>query len=124
MGTFPWTLSSWKISDVSRAIIVVPVQPLTLLVGENSTGKTSSWRRCRRSATSIQHEEKPDFNRAPFQLGAFNEIANYRGGKAGRAKFFSLGVSLNRVGFSFRFYNEFAQPGLRDFAFEIGGRHF
>ena len=67
----------------------------------------------------IQHEEKPDFNRAPFQLGAFNEIANYRGGKARRAEFFSLGVSLNRVGFSFRFYNEFAQPGLRDLAFDL-----
>lgn len=66
------------------------VKPLTVLVGENSSGKTTL-------LSALFVALQPDFptadafNRAPFELGSFDTIATYRGGKYGRAPFFSIG---------------------------------
>ena len=71
----------------------------------------------------VQHEKRPDFNREPFQLGAFNEIANVRGKKTIRAECFSLGIIVNSVTISFHFFNKSAQPSLRDVEIKLpGGR--
>jgi len=73
----------------------VPLAPLTLLVGENSTGK-STFLALVRLAWDIAHGRgQLDFNEQPFLLGAFDQIANYRGGRAGRAKFFEIGLDTN-----------------------------
>ena len=51
----------------------VPIRPLTLLVGENSTGKTSFL-----AAVRAAHDRAaPDFNEPPFHLGSYDEIANH-----------------------------------------------
>ena len=71
----------------------VPLRPLTLLIGENSTGKTS-FLAAVRLASDISYSGMPiNFNDPPFQLGSFNEIAHYRGGRAGRAQTFEISVA-------------------------------
>lgn len=66
------------------------VKPVTILVGENSSGKTTL-------LSALSSALQPDFptadgfNRAPFELGSFDTIATYRGGKYGRALTFSIG---------------------------------
>jgi len=72
----------------------VPVRPLTLLVGENSTGKTS-FLAAVRTLYMWRNDGIADFNLAPFQLGAFTEIASFRGERAGRPQEFRLGFIQN-----------------------------
>ena len=66
------------------------VKPVTLVVGENSSGKTTL-------LAALAAVLQPDFptvdvlNRAPFELGSFDTIATYRGGAYGRASKFSIG---------------------------------
>src|SRR6187399_3321256 len=65
------------------------IKPLTILVGENSSGKTSLLG----SLFSVLQTDFPNadvFNRTPFELGSFDTIATYRAGKYGRASTFSL----------------------------------
>ena len=50
------------------------IAPLTLLVGENSTGKTSFLAILRALWEVAVHEVVPDFRREPYDLGAFSEI--------------------------------------------------
>ena len=70
----------------------VRLAPLTLLVGENSTGKTSFLAMVRiLSQLGNEWWTNPDFKQAPYDLGSFNEIAHYRGGRIGRAESFEVG---------------------------------
>ena len=50
------------------------IAPLTLLVGENSTGKTSFLAILRALWEVAVNEVVPDFRREPYDLGAFSEI--------------------------------------------------
>ena len=70
----------------------VPLRPLTLLIGENSTGKTSFLAAVRLASDISYSGRTIDFNERPFQLGSFNEIAHYKGGRAGRAQTFEITV--------------------------------
>ena len=65
--------------------------PLTLLVGENSTGKTSFMALIRALWDAAHQDGIPDFKEAPYDLGSFDEIAHYRGGRGGRAAEFEAG---------------------------------
>ena len=65
--------------------------PLTLLVGENSTGKTSFLALLRALWDAAYLGVAPDFKEAPYDLGSFDEIAHYRGGRGGRAQSFRAG---------------------------------
>ena len=71
----------------------VPLRPLTLLIGENSTGKTSFLAAVRLASDVFHSGLIIDFNEPPFQLGSFNEIAHYKGGRAGRAQTFEIEVT-------------------------------
>ena len=67
--------------------------PLTLLVGENSTGKTSFLAAVRAMLQVASYHEDPDFRAPPYDLGSFREIA-YRqapSGNRGGADSFGLG---------------------------------
>ena len=68
--------------------------PLTLLVGENSTGKTSFMALLRALWDAAYLGVDPDFKEAPYDLGSFDEIAHYRGGKGGRAHEFTAGFEV------------------------------
>ena len=69
--------------------------PLTLLVGENSTGKTSFLALVRILWDIAYRERLPDFKEPPYDLGTFDEIAHYRGGRGGRALSFEAGFCMS-----------------------------
>ncbi len=73
----------------------VDIRPLTLLVGENSTGKSSFLAGLRFVNELFEIGANPSFNKDPYSLGSFKDIAHYRGGKAGRADQFSFALSMN-----------------------------
>ncbi len=75
------------------------MRPITLLVGENSTGK-STFLAC----FSVLHQmlrpfaitRSPfDFNQEPFSMGSFRDIVRSRQGPTGRINEFKLGISLS-----------------------------
>ncbi len=77
------------------------LRPITVLVGENSTGK-STFLAC----FSVIHQMmsrfplsvggSPDFNQEPFSMGSFRDIVRSRLGPKGRINEFKLGVKLAR----------------------------
>ena len=66
--------------------------PLTLLVGENSTGKTSFLAAVRAICDVAFRQREPDFREDPFDLGSFPEIVHTRGGRGKAAEAFEIGV--------------------------------
>lgn len=74
----------------------VPLAPLTLLVGDNSTGKTSFLAMIR----ALWHllSDVPHFTDEPYDLGSFDDIAHYRGGRGGRADSFCAGIDFRAPG--------------------------
>ncbi|MBI3824330.1 MAG: AAA family ATPase [Planctomycetes bacterium] len=68
----------------------VPLRPLTLLVGENSTGKTSFLAAAKLANEIRTVVQTPDFNQEPFLLGSYDEVVHDRG-RAKRVSFFNLG---------------------------------
>lgn len=110
----------------------IPVRPLTLLVGENSAGKTSFLAAVRYLLDLLAGEDAPSFNKDPFHLGTFQHIAHYRGGKAGRASSFILRlralVSVPRtrlpdtnVDFEVRFNNAESQATINQITISANG---
>lgn len=66
------------------------IKPLTILVGENSSGKTTILS----VIAAVLQSDFPSidsFNRSPFELGGYDTIATFRGGKYGRADNFTIG---------------------------------
>ena len=72
----------------------VPLKPITLLVGENSSGKTTFLALARIAWDLCTLRRRIDFNEDPFLLGASDQIASFRGGRGGRAKCFTIGAQL------------------------------
>ena len=64
----------------------VRIAPLTLLVGENSSGKTSFMAMIRALWDVAYGHKVPDFKEEPFDLGSFDEIAHHRGARGSRAE--------------------------------------
>jgi len=70
------------------------LRPLTLLVGENSSGKSTFLAICRIARAVAKGFETPaPFNEPPFLLGAYDQIASYKGGRP--AKSFSVGQEID-----------------------------
>lgn len=77
------------------------LRPITVLVGENSTGK-STFLAC----FSVVHQmmglydrhldDALDFNQEPFSMGSFRDIVRSRRGPDGRIDKFKLGIRLDR----------------------------
>lgn len=67
--------------------------PLTFLVGDNSTGKTSFLAAIRALFEVAAEGIEPDFRKPPYDLGGFPGIAHSRGGRGGRANSFEIGLS-------------------------------
>ena len=70
--------------------------PLTLLVGQNSTGKTSFLAMVRALWDVAYLQNVPDFKEEPYDLGSFDEIAHHRGGRGGRANAFEAGFKVSQ----------------------------
>jgi hypothetical protein len=79
------------------AIDRIELAPLTILVGENSTGKSSFLAMLRYLIESAFGGGSASFNKEPFFLGSFEQIAFNPGGQAGRSEttFFELIKRIN-----------------------------
>lgn len=88
----------------------VPLKPLTLLVGENSTGKTSFLAMI--NALIDQKTQMigiPNF-KEPYDLGSFDEIVHFPGGRGERADYFIGGCELqhrDKENVAYRFEHTF-----------------
>lgn len=69
----------------------IPIRPLTVLVGENSTGKTTFLATLAHISQPGFPSLQPSFNFPPFDLGTYDSIATFKGGRYGRADSFSVG---------------------------------
>ena len=88
------------------------LSPLTLLVGENSTGKTSFLALIRALWDLACGKQLPNFKEPPYDLGSFDDIVHRRGGRPAGGDTFSPGVgSPIRAVPSKRF----AKPGTASF---------
>ena len=67
--------------------------PLTLLVGENSTGKTSFLAMIRALWDAAYRVGVPNFKEEPYDLGTFDEIAHHRGGRGRPTNSFESGFN-------------------------------
>ncbi len=74
------------------------VAPLTLLVGENSTGKTSFMAMIRALWDVAYRNRVPDFKEKPYDLGSFDEIVYNRSDKNGRENIFEAGFDSTNIG--------------------------
>ena len=70
--------------------------PLTLLVGNNSTGKTSFLALIRALWDVAFPNLVPNFREEPFDLGTFREVAHNRGGRREQLHFFEAGFRLTK----------------------------
>ena len=66
--------------------------PLTLLLGDNSTGKTSFLAAVKAILEVASYHKDPDFRSAPYDLGSFHEIAHHpQDSRLSGAESFSIG---------------------------------
>lgn len=84
--------------------------PLTLLVGDNSTGKTSFLALLRALWDAAAGNRVPDFKEPPYDLGSFEEIAHYRGGRSGRAETFAAEIDVGEYHFAVTFGKQGTAP--------------
>ena len=84
--------------------------PLTLLVGDNSTGKSSFLAVIRALWDAGVGNRVPDFKEAPYDLGSFEEIAHHRGGPAGRPDTFEAGFDADAYHFAVTFGKQGTAP--------------
>ncbi len=97
------------------------IAPVTLLVGENSTGKTTFLALARLAWDIAIGHGRFDFNEDPFYFGSYEQIAHFRGGSRGRAKSFEIGLKVlireksrgnfPKLGSEIYFHSEFIQSG-------------
>ncbi|MCY4313783.1 MAG: AAA family ATPase [Gammaproteobacteria bacterium] len=89
--------------------------PLTVLVGENSTGKTSFLALISALWGLVHNGDVPDFKEAPYDLGSFPEIAHHEGGSAKKTQQFEADLRIcdsraSAASFSFAFEKKGAVP--------------
>lgn len=68
----------------------IPIRPLTILVGENSSGKSTALAMLSALGDPVGFPMRPQFNEAPYDLGGFRTIATLAG-EMGGADHFSIG---------------------------------
>ena len=96
------------------------LRPITLLVGENSTGKSTFLACYRIQAATLSHTGpglvQPDFNEEPFRMGSFRDIVRSRRGPQGRIDEYRLGIAFepNRAkGRILELHTTFAEQGAQ-----------
>lgn len=105
-----------------------PIAPLTFLVGENSTGKSTLLGVAKFVASAMQSPQSVSFNTPPFQFGNFKDIVSSSGRESSPTTF-TIGYSLpaltpdgrrlhdslsGNVRISFIFSSDDAQPRLTE----------
>ncbi len=105
------------------------LRPITLLVGENSTGK-STFLGCLNTIHRVldnpfYFRPDPDFNEDPFLMGSFREIVRARRGPSGKITEFKIGLgfSPSRGGnrqITLGFREQGSQPAVSSVCWEFG----
>ena len=110
------TLENYRCFGAKRTAALAP---LTLLVGPNSTGKTSFLALLRAMLDVAIRDEVPDFREATFDMGSFEEVAHRDRISNDTTDFFEAEVIFNRgsreqdvgpISFSARFESRAATP--------------
>ncbi len=71
----------------------IPLRPLTLVVGENNSGKSTLLAVISAVSQPFFPSSRPGLDEPPFDLSSYDSIASYKGGRAGRAEFFAIGLT-------------------------------
>jgi len=90
----------------------VPLAPVTILVGENSTGKSTVLALIRLAWDLALEESYPDFNEEPFLLGAYSQVAS-SSGPGGQSGKFTIGWRFENGSIEGEFVEHDGQPVLR-----------
>ena len=111
------------------------LRPITLLVGENSTGK-STFLACHRILSEVLNSPgrialQPNFNEDPFLMGSFPDIVRSRRGPKGRIDEFGIGFRVGCVEPNVddfvlwaAFSEEGSQPRLSSYRWSFTDNHF
>lgn len=101
------------------------MKPLTVLVGENSSGKSTFLALARLTSDLLTRPLNLNFNEAPFSLGSFEQIISRRRGPKGRFETFKLGGTFLSKGQKVEILSEFTrvsgQPLLSKWEASISG---
>ena len=89
----------------------IPIRPITILVGENSSGKTSFLAGLNH-LFGLMEGSYVDLNIAPFELGSFKDIVFQRQGGAGARKFTYKFFSENEAEATWNFRNDNGDTSL------------
>lgn len=73
---------------------VIPIRPLTILVGENSSGKSTFLAALSAVLDPLGFPMRPSLNEPPYSLGNFDTILTNKVGSADREPLFSLGHTI------------------------------
>lgn len=102
----------------------VELTPLTFLVGENSSGKTTFLAALSAVLRRDPFPYAPGLADPPYDITSFYSIASDHGGAAGRAEEFSLGYSQQDqklpAAFVATYGDNFGQPTLRRIQSDVG----
>ena len=71
--------------------------PITLLVGENSTGKSSLLAMIRALWDAVYADRVPNFKEEPYDLGSFDEILHNAGGRGARCETFTARFEVHQL---------------------------
>ena len=95
----------------------VRLAPITVLIGENSTGKSTVLASIRAAWDVAAGLGTPDFNEEPFDLGSFEHIANFAAKRTRRSDSFGIGATYfvvdKEITVQATFLDEDSQPVLR-----------
>ena len=112
------------------------IRPITLLVGENSTGKTSflgSYRALHQVLSRHQNalsmvQGYSNFNEEPFQMGTFRDIYRSKRGKSNGKDDFVLGCSMedgnNKHDVLLTFIEKGSEPTIASLCFQISNKSY
>ena len=106
------------------------LRPITLLVGENSTGKTTflgCYRVFHRMFSVRGFGESPDFNEEPFAMGSFRDVVRSQRGRSGRIDEFKIGLLMDKGSddpispyeMSFTFREQGSEPVVSSLCFQF-----
>jgi len=90
----------------------VPLAPVTILVGENSSGKSTALALIR-LVGDLVFGRNPGFNEEPFLLGAYDQIASFQG-EASRRSAFTIGWCSEEGTATGHFIADRGQPRLKE----------
>lgn len=70
----------------------IPIKPLTMLIGENNSGKSTCLAALSVVLDPFGFPWQPRLNEPPYNLGNYDTIATFKGGRYGRASSFCFGI--------------------------------